>query len=407
MFFSKICCLLFFFILISENCASKMDILYEWKYVDYLWKNSEQRERAINSGYRNKSIIIDVDQASDGRMFVTVIGTDTVPASVNTISNQKSEAGPLLKPYPDWSWYENNQNCSGITSVFRVAIKCNRLWILDNGKFGAKQVCPAQLLIFNLADDHLVKKVMIPDNFAANSQGVGLLITPIVQTMGMLCEPWKSNVFMAEVEVGALVVYNNYQRTMWRIEGKEFEAEPKFSNHTIAGDTFHLPDALFGMALSPPTYNRRSQYLALSKLSSRNLYIAQTSEVLNSYYTRNLRFEKFENIFPSEITTMAFSSKGVLFFGQTTEIAIGCWNSHKKLIPQNLDTAAQDDKTLQFTSGMKIINRWGEDEKLLIATNRFQKFYLDKMNFNEINYRILSRSVKSLISNTKCNNYRL
>lgn len=63
MFFSKICCLLFFFILISENCASKMDVLYEWKYVDYLWKNSEQRERAIKSGYRNKSIIIDVDQA--------------------------------------------------------------------------------------------------------------------------------------------------------------------------------------------------------------------------------------------------------------------------------------------------------------------------------------------------------
>lgn len=55
-------------------------------------------------------------------MFVTVIGTDTVPASVNTISNQRSEAGPLLKPYPDWSWYENNQNCSGITSVFRVAV---------------------------------------------------------------------------------------------------------------------------------------------------------------------------------------------------------------------------------------------------------------------------------------------
>lgn len=141
---------------------------------------------------------------------------------------------------------------------------------------------------------------------------------------------------MAEVEVGALVVYNNYQRTMWRIEGKEFEAEPNFSNHTIAGDTFNLPDALFGLALSPPTYNRRSQYLALSKLSSRNLYIAQTSDVLNSYYTKNLRFEKFTNIFPSEITTMAFSSKGVLFFGQTTEIAIGCWNSHRKLIPQNL-----------------------------------------------------------------------
>lgn len=141
---------------------------------------------------------------------------------------------------------------------------------------------------------------------------------------------------MAEVEFGALVVYNNYQRQMWRLDGKEFEAEKNFSNHTIAGETFDLPDALFGLALSPKTYGRQSQFLALSKLSSRNLYIAQTSNILNSYYTKSLRLQKFENIFPSEITTMAFSSNGILFFAQTTEIAIGCWNSQRRLIPQNL-----------------------------------------------------------------------
>lgn len=40
-----------------------MDILYEWKYVDYLWKNQEHKEKIINTGYRNNSIIIDVDEA--------------------------------------------------------------------------------------------------------------------------------------------------------------------------------------------------------------------------------------------------------------------------------------------------------------------------------------------------------
>lgn len=141
---------------------------------------------------------------------------------------------------------------------------------------------------------------------------------------------------MAETDVGALVVYNNNHETMWRIDSDDFKAEPNFSNHTIAGETFNLPDALFGLALSPQTYGRNSQHLALSKLSSRTLYLAETSNVLNSYFTRNLRYEKFTNIFPSEVTTMAFSSKGILFFGLTKEIAIGCWNSHLKLIPQHL-----------------------------------------------------------------------
>lgn len=62
MFSSKISFVLFF-VLISKICASPMDILYEWKYVDYLWKNSEHKEKMINTGYRNNSVIIDADEA--------------------------------------------------------------------------------------------------------------------------------------------------------------------------------------------------------------------------------------------------------------------------------------------------------------------------------------------------------
>lgn len=44
-----------------------------------------------------------------------------MPSSLNVISNKIGNGGPLLEPYPNWSWAEN-QNCSGITSVYRVAV---------------------------------------------------------------------------------------------------------------------------------------------------------------------------------------------------------------------------------------------------------------------------------------------
>lgn len=55
------------------------------------------------------------------KTFVTIIRDSGVPSSLNVISNKTGDGGPLLEPYPNWSWAKN-QNCSGITSVYRVAV---------------------------------------------------------------------------------------------------------------------------------------------------------------------------------------------------------------------------------------------------------------------------------------------
>jgi len=49
----------------------KMEIMYKWKYLDYVWNNSEHKEDAINSGNYNVStcFLNDVDKA-DGRLII-------------------------------------------------------------------------------------------------------------------------------------------------------------------------------------------------------------------------------------------------------------------------------------------------------------------------------------------------
>lgn len=64
---------------------------------------------------------ISIISITDGRTFVTIIRATGVPASVHTVSDHHGPSGPLLRPYPDWSWY-NSGNCDGITSVYRVAV---------------------------------------------------------------------------------------------------------------------------------------------------------------------------------------------------------------------------------------------------------------------------------------------
>jgi len=43
----------------------KVNYIYKWKYVDFIWENNEQKEDAINSGTYNRSacILFHVDKA--------------------------------------------------------------------------------------------------------------------------------------------------------------------------------------------------------------------------------------------------------------------------------------------------------------------------------------------------------
>lgn len=45
-----------------------------------------------------------------------------VPASVVTVSDIIESGGPLLHPYPDWSWYNNSNMCDNIVNVYMIHV---------------------------------------------------------------------------------------------------------------------------------------------------------------------------------------------------------------------------------------------------------------------------------------------
>lgn len=62
-----------------------------------------------------------------------------------------------------------------------------------------------------------------------------------------------------------------------------------------------------------------------------------------------------------QATAQAMDSNGNLFFGLENPIGIACWDSEKSYTRENMRVVAQNDNTLQFVSGLKVIvNRKGE-----------------------------------------------
>lgn len=372
----------------------------EWKYLDFSNDSLPQKEAVLaNTGYvKTANVPLDFDVASDGRMFITIVRADGVPSSLNTVSDQFGDGGPLLKPYPNWDAAKTD--CSGIYSVYRVAICKDVLYVIDNGRNSSAQVCPPRLYMFDLKTDKILKNLTIPMDVATNTTtNQGELITPIVDCCN--CVDGIGNVYIADVTGYAVVVYHSDTGKFCRTTGGPLNYDPKATTYTVNGQSFELQDGPVGMALSCA---KKSLYL--SPMSGYNLVAINKTVLDNS--CGDIPMQNYPNILPTQSSAKAMSRSGVLFFGLVNSTSIACWNENRRLTEENMIIVAQDEETLQFTSGLKIKHHsslFGSVERLYALSDRYQKGATGTLNVNEVNFRVLTGLVSNLVYDTRCRPY--
>lgn len=74
----------------------------------------------------------------------------------------------------------------------------------------------------------------------------------------------------------------------------------------------------------------------------------------------------------SQATAEAMDSNGNLFFGLENPISIACWDSEKPYTNEYMKIVAEDNQTLQFVSGLKIISNKKGQQELWAMSCRFQ-----------------------------------
>ncbi|KAK9299370.1 hypothetical protein QLX08_007608 [Tetragonisca angustula] len=370
---------------LEKDLRNAMEVIYEWKYINFVPNNGQESSRDYT-----KFVPIDVDRWRN-YTFLTVIRQEKgVPSSLNVITDRNGPGGPLLAPYPDWSWVDVN-NCSAIISVYRIAIdRCDRLWVLDTGVIGMNQVCPAKLVVFDLHTSRLLRRIEIPKDVATNSTtGQGLLVTPIVQTFGHNCN--KTIVYIADVDGYGLIVYNG--SSFRRLTSSMFDADLRYENYTIEGQTFQLKDGILGMALSLTT-----DLLHFNSMTSHNLNALRTEPLLRG---DEPEYIVGKNVLWTQASAKAASTTGTIFFGLVGDTSIACINELRSLRRPNIEVIARNRRTLQFTSGLKVKDsRSGEE--LLAVTNKFQRAATGTYNTSDVNFRILRGNVLKLITGTRC-----
>ncbi|XP_011694431.1 PREDICTED: major royal jelly protein 3-like [Wasmannia auropunctata] len=355
----------------------KVDFKKEWKYVDFEWDSPEQKIDAINSGRYDptKCLLYDVDKARDGRLFVTApreMGPDS-PATLATVTNQIGPGGPILRPYPDWSFHDSSCEPNTIVNVNRVYIQCNHIFVLDNGKIGPKQVCNPKVLIFDLKDDTLVKTINIPLHIATNRMGSGYLVTPVVYVPGKCSRLLdEAIIIMAEMQGYGLVVYDSSTKRMCRIEADNMKPTDTF--YSINGYNITYVGGPLGVTII-------GDELYYSSISGHEIYKIKIKQVLQCPNKAKANKQiKLALELPSQVTALA-SVKETIFYHLINNVSIAGTNFCKKCNKKTVEIIRSPEK-LQSTTGLKYSPI--RDQLLGLADN-FQRFVLGNVNINEIN----------------------
>ncbi|KAK2588614.1 hypothetical protein KPH14_006383 [Odynerus spinipes] len=374
-----------------------LEVAHQWKYLD--WVQPSVRLTGKNFTLGNP-FTQDVDIDRRGRIFVTsphwLEGT---PIVLSVVSNVNGPGGPLLLPYPNWEWHTAASGCDGLISVYRLAIdECNRLWVVDTGRVSQKPVCPTKILIFDLATDRLIHKYIVPGDQVLN--GKAALVTPIVD-VGKTC--LDTYLYVADVDQNGIFVYDLYKNYSWRLgntPGNAFGPDADAMNITIAGEWFDLTDGTLGMSLSPPGfYDHR--YIYFNSLASYYQKFMNTLSLKESEYREPVIYSSNYKR-ASQAGVQATSRRGVIFFQLVQLTAVACWDIEKPFAPENVVVIAQDEETLQYVSGIKVITNNHGEEELWFNTNRLQKTINKTLKPTETNFRLIRGKVDEIIKGTRC-----
>lgn len=375
-----------------------------WKQIEIEYPSEKARQIAIETGrfVAENNLPLGLHVFKD-KIFVTLPKwKDGVPVTLGVIGKDEGPS-PSIKPYPDWSWHSGPQ-CDGLTSVFRIDVDaCDRLWVLDSGIVDAEntvnQLCPPQIFIFNLETDKLVRRYIVPRDQSPDSSLLSNIVVEVLED----CE--NVYAYLGDVFRYGLIVYSYKANRSWRVTHSYFYPDPLASDYILDGIEFQWVDGLFGMALSPPD-GQGSRLLYFHPLSSYREFSVPTYILRNESlgFGMNKHFKVVgqpRGQAVSHSTGSAMDRNGVLFYNLLTKSAVACWNSNSFAYdPTTQAILYQNNETLSFPNDLRVDAE--TEQTIWVLSNRLHRFLYDRLDPNDVNFRILSAHVKELVRGTVC-----
>lgn len=324
---------------------------------------------------------------------------------INNLLDNSTQS-PALKPYPSWSAHQMSADeAPEIVSPFRVrADSCGRLWVLDTGvenimaEKNASVLSPTRILVYDLHNDNLLRSYKFPaDHIKDDSFFASIAVEDDD------CD--NSFAYSADLGKPGLVVYSWKTQTSWRMTHNFFHPDPTAGNFTISGISFQWEDGLFGLALSKPQAPDNHPILYFHPFVSTDEFKVSTKFLKNeTLATSNEIYHEFMKVGTRGTNGQSnaeFLDKntGVLFYALPNLNAIACWKTtNKEYNVKSQGRIFMDPVLMEFPNDVKV----DDQSRLWVLSDRLQKFMFSELDVNEVNFRILTATVRDAIDHTAC-----
>lgn len=114
------------------------------------------------------------------------------------------------------------------------------------------------------------------------------------------------------------------------------------------------------------------------------------------------QIQSFAGKRPNQSAGEAMDRDGILYFGLMEPPSIWCWNTATNFSLDNFYPVAINNETLQFSSGVKIVNNLEGQQELWVVPCRYQLAATDSLRSDTINFRILMEKIPVILENNPC-----
>ncbi|KAK9310766.1 hypothetical protein QLX08_000068 [Tetragonisca angustula] len=396
----------FFYVLLQCHfwmmviASDKLDVVYQWKQLEYEWPSNDTE--LLFPGYKQEDNLPLGLEITSTRIFVTVPRWRRgVVASLNYFYRNDTRRSPNLIPYPSWEAHQYEAgSVPEIISTFRIrADRCERLWVLDTGFTdildSPEQQAPPALLIYDLRDDRLLRKFVIPED-----QRTPDSLFANIAVEDYSCE--DTFAYLADLGGPGLVVYSWKSEKSWLVKHHFFQPDPQAEEFNVSGISFQWTDGLFGMGLASTNDGYSMMYF--HPLSSTMEYSVSTKLLRDPERATSLdNFHEFHALGSrghNGQSSVSFldPNTGVLFYALASLNAIACWKPRNMFKIEQQDFIYVDNVTMVFPNDLKI----DRNGNIWILSDRLPAFMYSRLDPEDYNFRIFMGSAKKAIKGTVC-----
>ncbi|KAH8335630.1 hypothetical protein KR074_007381 [Drosophila pseudoananassae] len=359
-------------------------------------------------GNRFLPVDVDIEYGDEGRhrTFLTIPRLSmTTPFTLATVVSDDNDVieNPRLEPYPSEEWHVPPNNCSGITSAIRTYIdECWRLWVVDSGQVNSIQLCPPQILTFDLVKDELIQRHSLPPNSYTPSVSIFTALVVDLAESGTLNRCLGGKAYIADAWGYGLIVFDSLTGRSWRIE-HEFMKPSTVAELVRPGSS---QAGIFTVSLSPSEMEERFLYfhtlnafnevkVPLSLINNETFWQSPNVTDVTGHFrilgTRGIQCE-------SEV----MDQSGNLFCSLISLGALISWDGKSKYTADDIQVVAFNPQKIKFVTGLKINRNAKGEEELWALSSEPRLFVGAALPEKEVKFQIIGCRTADLIANTPC-----